>query len=248
MKALALLIAFGFASMLGVARWTREPPAHGMARLFAPEGISPPAAIGAGADPFDAIAAELRSAHREMPDYLRLVSEEFAPTPRESATFAVGCYWEGERDLGRMPGVMQAQTGMLDGREVVRVQFDPIVVSREELADRLRQLPCYRDALPAHAAGAIDDRTQQHFYLFLHPEYYYLPLTERQAMRIDSALALQEDPDAFLSPLQLELKRRLLNIPAGTDDAEGDLSDLTPDRSPEGLPGYLRVIEDRLDE
>jgi peptide-methionine (S)-S-oxide reductase len=70
----------------------------------------------------------------------------------ETATFAMGCFWCGEEAFEKVPGVVSAVSGYIDGRtknpsyeqvstgmtghtEAVEVKFDPAKVSYEKLLD-----------------------------------------------------------------------------------------------------------------
>jgi hypothetical protein len=201
--------------------------------------------------------ASLEAAERPVPKYLELAAFEYAPTKREWATFGMFCYWVGEQKLGRLPGVLSTQIGMLPGSEVVDVQFDPTVTSYEELLAEALKLECARKvfarteqqqtiALAAGATNVIhtdeetDTSTQQQHHLFYHKKYHYLPLTALQATKLNSAIANNEDPDLWLSPTQLELKDRILSrLEADPDLFEG----VTPDRSSGGVVKYAERLE-----
>ena len=193
-----------------------------------------------------AIAKSLRSKNQPLPEYFRLIAKEFTPGARQTAVFAVGCYWEGDRDLGRLDGVLATRTGTAGGEELVEAEYDPRQVDYSHLAGMMKRMACFRRAYPPGAAVAIAPAEQQHFHLSMHPEYQYLPLTSGQAMHVNAALFAHEDPDRFLSPAQLAMKRRLGRVLARQRDGAALFDDLTPDRSPEGLARDLRQIERRL--
>jgi hypothetical protein len=77
----------------------------------------------------DALVAAGRAPPERL---LRLVHE-----PVEAkATLAMGCFWEGEAQLGALDGVRAARVGFLGGDEVVEVSFDPSVIDRRTSAAR----------------------------------------------------------------------------------------------------------------
>jgi len=207
--------------------------------------------------------ALLEASRRAVPQYLRLVADEYAPKPRQTATFAVGCYWEGERDLGKLDGVLASRTGMIGHDEVVELEYDPTTMGYSELVGRAKRLACFRKvyarddkqlreaAALAGVAVARSDQpvntaTQQQFHLSMHPEYNYLPLTALQATKINAALFAHEDPDGFLSPGQRALKDRIAKVLARGRDAKDSFDALTPRRDREGLPGYCGALQSRL--
>ncbi|MFY9316495.1 MAG: peptide-methionine (S)-S-oxide reductase MsrA [Burkholderiales bacterium] len=83
---------------------------------------------------------------------LALAVPALAQGPLGTATFAMGCFWCGEEAFEKVPGVVSAVSGYLDGRtknpsyeqvssgmtghtEAVEVKFDPAKVSYEKLLD-----------------------------------------------------------------------------------------------------------------
>lgn len=137
------------------------PASNPLLRVLAPDGItlsrqqlSNPN-TGAG---LAEMARLLQVAHRPVPEYLRLVCDEYSGRPRESARFSVGCYWEGERELGKIHGVVASRTGMIGRDEVVEVRFDPTIVGASALAAKARGLACFRGIPSAQATLNEDDQ------------------------------------------------------------------------------------------
>ena len=60
-----------------------------------------------------------------------------ATAHRQTATFAMYCYWTGEATLGRVDGVLASRIGHWGGREIVQVDFDP---RRTDVAALVRAL------------------------------------------------------------------------------------------------------------
>jgi hypothetical protein len=221
-------------------------PRNPVLMLFAPEDVQLTSAQWADANTtsgLDRFIRVLSAAHRPVPDYLRALRDEYAGHPLESASFAVGCYWEGERALGKLNGVVSSRTGVLGSEEIVQVKFDPRTIDAARLTSTVKAMSCYRGCRPADAPLALDPQ-QQHD-LSMHPEYAYLPLTAMQATKVNAALGTGGNPDAFLSPAQLRLKSRLAAGIARFGGADW-LNDLQPDRSRSGLPVYLRSLEATL--
>ncbi len=169
------------------------------------------------------LAEALVAARRDVPPWLELVPLETA-RQTQSVTLAMHCFWEGEARLGALPGVVDGEAGFQDGREVVRVEFDPTRTERAELLAGARERSC-ADAVfversddatraranelgipvrerqePGRAAGADDHRRR-----LRRSALGWLPLGRTQATRIESALAAGEDGQRWLSPRQLAL-------------------------------------------
>jgi hypothetical protein len=232
--------------MLGVvAAAVRYVPHHNAAlALFAPDGIRPSRQQFSNPDTATGLLefiAMLARDRKPTPLYLELVADEYRGRPRQSATFAVGCYWEGERDLGRLAGVVASRTGMVGRDEVVQVHFDPGVIDYGTLAATVQKMSCYR-GVRATDANLVADPEQQH-YLAMHPEYAYLPLTAGQATKVNAALGAHQDADAFLSPAQLRLKQRIAAGIARSHGSADWISGLRPDRSREGIAAYDDALE-----
>jgi len=222
-------------------------PRNAVLVLFAPAGVELSDAEWADANTaagLDRLVGELSAEHRAVPGYLAALRDEYAGKPTESASFAVGCYWEGERDLGKLDGVVASRTGMLGSDEVVQVRFDPRVIDEAKLVATVKAMSCYRGLRPGDAKLALDPQ-QQHD-LSMHPEYFFLPLTAMQATKVNAALGAGDNPDVLLSPMQIRLKTRLAAAIAKTGGTPDWVGELQPDRSQNGLPDYLRSLEASL--
>ena len=133
------------------------------------------------------------------------------------------CYWSGEACLGRIPGLLSSRTGVLGGREVVEVVYDPGEVDYRQLLEEARGRGC-ADHVYAHDAEQLEtaqrifgnavtrtrtlaesaaERDQK--YNLRRSRFRKLELTPRQAMRVNAALASAENPLRWLSPRQRKL-------------------------------------------
>jgi hypothetical protein len=203
----------------------------------------------------------LRQADREVPEYLRLLTAELKPSIREKAVFAMGCYWEGEKRLGALEGVLATRIGMLQKREVVEVEFDSIALEFKNLLTKAKEMECLNrvftrtdaqqkiaekltDKLAERSDEEIDARTTQKHHLAHSPVYVWLPLTPLQATRVNAAIARDESPDRYLFPSQLKYKARL---EAYATRVPFLLKDATPARTLEGFPQYFEVLERKFD-
>ena len=88
----------------------------------------------------DALASRmieaLEAGGRAVPRYLEVVAYEGDTERHQTAAFAQQCFWTGEVELGRVPGVITTQAGWLEGREVTLVLYHPDLVSLETLVEK----------------------------------------------------------------------------------------------------------------
>ena len=144
------------------------------------------------------------------PRYLELLEEEL--TARESgletATFSMYCFWSGEGTFGSVPGVVETEPGFQDGKEVVRVQFNPAIVSRAELERKTNPkgiVACSKNE------GFRMDREPK--YYLAQTDYKFVPMTTLQACRANSLVGNNASPEALLSPRQLALLEKIKSDP-----------------------------------
>lgn len=263
----SLLLPLATVALLATFALRASAPTHNaILELLAPSGLKFTANELDNPDTSAGLArmiASLEASRRPVPRYLRLVADEYAPSPRQTATFAVRCYWEGERDLGKLDGVLASRTGVIGHDEVVEVEYDPALMSYSELVAKAQRLSCFRKVyardthqrleaaalvagVVARSDAPVDTSTQQQFHLSMHPEYHYLPLTSLQATRLNAALFAHDDPEQFLSPAQQRLKDRIAKVLSRGRDARDSFDGLTPRRDRAGLPGYCRTLQARL--
>jgi hypothetical protein len=205
----------------------------------------------------DRMVLALEKAERKVPEFLRLVRFEQNPKSRDVGVFAMYCYWEGERKLGSLEGVLSTRIGSLGGAEVVEVEFDPSVLSFEKLVASAKEMDCTHRVFARTqqqleiarkivgekatlSTREIDADTQQQYHLAHYSVYHYLPLTRLQATKVNALLAAEKRPDAVLSPGQL---KRVQQISQKLKADPKALRDLRPDRSPKGINAYARELD-----
>jgi len=205
----------------------------------------------------------LSAAKRDVPAYLRLAADEADANRnhRELATFAMGCFWEGQAKLGGIDGVVSTRAGMLDGQEVVDVIFNPKILSYKQLIKIAQQSQCtnaiygHSDTQMVAARSLLAERAKpaksnmkeapasDQNYFLQKSELCYLPLTPVQAMKLNSALGLQKDVERWLSPRQIAL---LPQIKAALARNPKSLEGLTRPDSVAELPQYEDQLRARL--
>jgi len=146
------------------------------------------------------------------------------PAPK-TATFSMYCYWTGEATLGKVPGVLATRIGEFGGNEVVEVTYDPARTDVARLADALKQQGSFytyiapgpeaakRSGLPASEVkvrtGRPDYVEPKHSLRVVHPELYYLDLTEAQAIALNTWSHFGGPMPAVLTPEQLQMAGKL---------------------------------------
>ena len=147
---------------------------------------------------------------KTAPLYLELLEAELAAREAgvQTATFSMYCFWTGEGAFGEIPGVIETESGFQDGKEVVKVQFDPSITSRAEL-EKWTQPKQF--TICAKNEGFRPDREPK--YYLSHTDYRFIPMTSLQACRANSLVGKQQSPESVLSPRQLDLRQKLIKNP-----------------------------------
>jgi hypothetical protein len=85
----------------------------------------------------DALSARmieaLLTAGRTAPRYLQALAHEGDTSHHDTAAFAQHCFWTGEFELGRIPGVIATEAGWLDGNEVTLITYHTGELTLESL-------------------------------------------------------------------------------------------------------------------
>lgn len=85
----------------------------------------------------------LEKAGRSVPKYLRsLVLENDSANLRQCA-FSMYCFWTGEVELGKIPGVISTEAGWLDRHEVTRITYNENVISLKALKKQAAKVKCF---------------------------------------------------------------------------------------------------------
>lgn len=168
-----------------------------------------------------------------VPAYLSLLEDELLAeqTGIESAVFSMYCFWTGEKEIGKLNGVLETQAGFMNGREVVKVKFDPEKIAYKNLLESANQASCashvYTDdknqakvSEQLFGNGKASDLGK--FRPDREPKYYlgktvyrFVPMTQLQAVKVNSLIGQRQLPDALLSPRQLALLKKIQTNPNG---------------------------------
>lgn len=141
------------------------------------------------------------------PAYLQLMSDEFAARKNglSTATYSMYCFWSGEALFGELNGVVATTAGWENGKEVVKVEFNPAIISKTQLDKIAEQLKCRNAGV---SSFKIDDTPK--YYLSNH-KMRSIPMTEIQKCRVNSAIAEGQKVESFLSPRQLNFLTQSTN-------------------------------------
>ncbi len=158
-----------------------------------------------------------------VPKYLDLLRQEFSAELKgtETATLAMYCFWTGEKKLGKLEGVVETQPGFMGGREVVQVEYDPCVTDYETILSQAKKSSCAshvyannteQQQLSEKIVGAQSTTKNSKFRLDKEPKYYlsktayqYVPMTQLQAVKVNSRIGEGQSPNEYLSERQLAL-------------------------------------------
>lgn len=168
-----------------------------------------------------------------QPEWLRLLEQELRAetTGTEKADFAMYCFWTGEKQLGQIDGVVSTKAGFMGGHEVVEVEYDPLVVSFDNLLATAQKQQCASEvfttttkqtALAKKVVGAQKVSSQKSFRPDHQPKYYlshthlkYVPMTPLQAARVNAAIGHRAAFAKYLSPRQLQMASYIEQHPGG---------------------------------
>ncbi|NND05939.1 MAG: hypothetical protein HKN87_06125 [Saprospiraceae bacterium] len=169
----------------------------------------------------------LEKLNSTVPTYLRLLEEELLAQEGslEKATLSMYCFWTGEKELGKIEGVVATEPGFMDRREVVNVYFNPSLVGLEDIVTHGSEVGCgdvvytYNDAQRKKATrklGAGKVKESKSFRIDAEPKYYlsktiyqFIPMTPMQAMKANALVGLGKKPESVLSPRQIIMLRHI---------------------------------------
>lgn len=156
-----------------------------------------------------AMVEALRAKGRKVPGYLDLLLQELEAghSGTQTAIFGMYCFWSGEKKLGQLEGVVATEPGFVKGSEVVKVAYNPAVISREKLVEQAKKAGCASKIYQAEAGKFRPDQAPK--YYLGKTLYRHVPMTPLQASRANSLIAAGKSPAAVLSPFQQQLAARV---------------------------------------
>ncbi len=166
----------------------------------------------------DKMIKALTIGKKATPGYLKLVYDYANAKNSKQLSFSMACFWEGEKNLGSLEGVLSTEPGFIQGKEVVRVNYDPAIINTTQLIGEAQKQDCAKSLFAEEkdlADGLMVDKElkkstgfrpdHEPQYYLRHTAYRYVPMLPIQASRLNSILANRGDPGSILSPTQIEL-------------------------------------------
>lgn len=170
-----------------------------------------------------AMVVSLQKQRSNVPKWLRVLADEAISRRGEvlKAAFAMHCFWEGEKNLAQLPGIISTTPGFLGELEVVEVEYDPDIINYGFMVKRAKQFNCASkvfarsDEQLEAAKEKVGDaavRSDEPIKPDKTPKYYlaqsplrFVPMTGFQQALVNAALGDSKDPMELLSPRQLDL-------------------------------------------
>lgn len=157
------------------------------------------------------------------PEYLNLFNEEllYQKSDNKELTLSMYCFWTGEKEIGKLPGVFKTAAGFMNGREIVQVEYDPNLISEKQLISSANKSKCAdqvytNDKEVSKTAQKIVGKNNvaktsklrydkdQKYYL-KKSKYASVPMTAYQSMKVNSMIGSGMNPEEVLSPRQILL-------------------------------------------
>ncbi|MEM6771350.1 MAG: VPGUxxT family thioredoxin-like (seleno)protein, type 2 [Bacteroidota bacterium] len=148
----------------------------------------------------------------EYPGYLKALELELTSADTEDAYFQMYCFWSGEHHLGNHDGVFTTEPGFMNGHEVVKLTYDPEAVSPQELA----KYAAKKDIKAVTKGTNYRIAAKDHYYQLQQTDLIYLPLTEVQKTKINSALHRGQNVLDWLSPSQKQYYQEVVKAKAAS--------------------------------
>lgn len=151
---------------------------------------------------YKAMEKALKAEKKSIPEYMELLEAELISLKKgtiKEKYFQMYCFWSGEKHFGKKEGIVATEPGFMDGHEVVKVKYDQKLVNENQLISYAKGV----NYIPVAKDNTYRTATKDRKYYLQHTNYKYLPLTELQKTRVNSALGNRESAEKYLSPKQL---------------------------------------------
>ena len=137
----------------------------------------------------------------KVPKYLQLLEQELLSSQSnviKEDYFKMYCFWTGEKQLGKLDGVMDVEAGFIHHNEVVKVTYNTQMLNTNALFRYATQ----QNFQNVNAKNNYKTATNDVHYYLKHSIYQYIPLSTLQKTKINSALGSQQSAKKLLSPTQ----------------------------------------------
>ena len=163
---------------------------------------------------YKAMVKALNTEKKTIPEYMKILGQELtinynAPNIKETH-YKMYCFWTGEKQLGSQEGVLLTKAGFMNG-EVVKVKYDASKISEETLNTFAKA----NKMQPVTSKNKFRWSEKDEDYYLQHSKLKFLPLSQVQKTKINSALGNGTSPLLYLSPKQ---KQWLAKLDANTKD------------------------------
>ncbi len=166
----------------------------------------------------------LQKRNKKIPQYLKLLEEEFFAQVSGTETAYIGmyCFWSGEKCYSEAQGVVETHAGFMNGSEVVEVKYNPKKTNVDALIQHGKGMNC-ADRLFSDKNSFVKSTISNHnrvdfkldreskYYIY-NSKYKFVPMTELQACKVNFAIANRKLAEEFLSPRQIERYKRILKL------------------------------------
>ncbi len=174
----------------------------------------------------DQIISALEISKQEIPAYLSLYSKELKGKENsKEVNLAMYCFWTGEKEIAKIPGVLSTEAGFMDGKEVVKINYDDSEIALKDLVLNAGQVKCAdavyleedydiaklrkeTDGKPVKKSSNFRADKEVKYYLSK-SQYKYVPMIGIQQAKVNTALGENKNPEPYLSPRQIALYKSL---------------------------------------
>ena len=157
---------------------------------------------------YNAMTKALNAEKIAIPEYMKILGQEltinYNATSIKETHYKMYCFWTGEKQLGSQDGVLLTQAGFMNG-EVVKVKYDASKISKEKLNTFAKA----NKMEPVTSKNNFTWSEKDEDYYLQNSQLKYLPLSQVQKTKINSALGNRTSPLPFLSPKQKQWLAKL---------------------------------------
>lgn len=165
---------------------------------------------------YSAMVQTLKAQNKPIPEYMKILGDELSLTDNPSLKekeFKMYCFWTGEKQLGSIDGVLKTEAGF-NGGEVVKIQYDGNRLNDNDLNSFAKK----NSMQPINPTSSFRPSIKDEDYYLQHSKYKYLPLSEVQKTKINSALGNKTSAEKYLSPKQKVWYNNINNSKLGSEE------------------------------